>query len=535
MSTKKDPPGTRTTVKVTEPPDTWDIAMAKIGEIGALPALAILTVAMAVTYYGVFYGEIAGDDLSFHMAESRRIADCIAAGDWDFWNPSANAGYASAYYYQVIPQLASALPAAIFGHHTFFFQLSVFLPLVLAPLAAYRGMRLMGAVPWQAVTAAFVLSFTIGQSRWGFSADGTFSVGLYTQTWALAAFPLALGYGVRWIRESTGIAPAIAWGAFVGLCHPFGGVSLGLSLALGVIGGVFLNRDTWRSPVLTAVVAVLFNLLVVAGWYVLGRTTLLWGALAAGIVVTGAGIRLARDFRTDATWRTSAPTVLGEPVRLVILGIGLAIATMPGWITMLIDAKGFGGFPHRVDDEVGPGFKLLGTWFYQGLILDYGRVIVLTCALPVAMLFGRNSLLRWFWIPGIAFALLLGLGPHMPKTADDLIPAVRFLGSMQIMFALGIGAGLYSITIALWNAPENGWFLRSIRAALRLTGSWVERLTHTSLQYGVRTGIAAVVAALVVLVAVPGSRVLSGRVRVLGSDPPSVRPQMMEIIDALET
>lgn len=534
MSTKKDPPGTKSTTKVVEDPDIWDVAAKMVAEHGALPALAVLTIVMAVTYHGVFFGEIAGDDLSFHMAESRRLADCIAAGDWDFWNPSANAGYASAYYYQVIPQLASALPAALFGHHTFFFQLSVFLPLVLAPLAAYRGMRLMGAVPWQAVTAAFVISFTIGQSRWGFSADGTFSVGLYTQTWALAAFPLALGHCVRWIREAKGIAPAIAWGAFVGLCHPFGGVSLALTLALGVIGGVLAKRAMWRSPVLTAIVVGLLDLLVLAVWYVLGKKTLVWGVIGTGALLALAGVRVARNLGSDTTWRAQLGAVFGEPLRLVVVGIGLALATMPGWITMLIDAKGFGGFPHRVDDEVGPGFLLLGKWFYQGLILDYGRVILLTCALPIAMLFGRGVTLRWLWIPGIAFALLLGLGPHMPKTADDLIPAVRFLGSMQIVFALGIGAGLYSIAQHLWNSRENGWFTRSLRAALRPTGAWVDRMPHASFQYGARTGIAAVVAALVVLVAVPGSRVQAGRARTLGSDPPSVRPQMMEIIAALE-
>lgn len=466
-----DPVAPRTTEKVAAPgPDAWDRAFAWIAAHGALPALGLLVISMAVTYFGVFYGEVAGDDLTFHMAESRRIADCISVGDWDFWNPSANAGYASAYYYQVIPQLASALPAALFGHHTFFFQLSVFLPLVLAPIAAYRGMRLMGAVPWQAVTAAFVISFTIGQSRWGFSADGTFSVGLYTQTWSLAAFPLALGYGVRWLRDGLGIAPAVAWGAFVGLCHPFGGVSLALTLSLGVAGGLVA--------------------------------------------------KLARRRGTS---------LVGEPARLVILGLALALATLPGWITMLVDAKGFGGFPHRVDDEVGPGFGLLAKWFYQGHILDEGRLVILTCALPIAMIFGRGKTLRWLWIPGLAFALLLGVGPHMPKTADDLIPAVRFLGAMQIVFALGIGAGLYSITMALWNAPENGWFLRSLRAPFGL-----RTMAHEKFQYGVRTGIAVVIAALAVSVSVPGSRFEASRARVLGSDPPSVRPQMMRIIAALE-
>ena len=517
--------------RAPDAPDSWDRGVEWLGAHGALPALGLLTIAMCVIYGGIFRGEVAGDDLTFHMAESRRIADCIANGDWDFWNPSANGGYATAYYYQVLPQLASALPAALFGHHTFWFQLSVFLPLALAPLAAYRGMRLMGAVPWQAVSAAFVLSFTIGQSRWGFSADGTFSVGLYTQTWALAAFPLALGHGVRWLRESRGLAPAIAWGAFVGLCHPFGGVSLGLSLALGVIGGVLFNRAVWRSPVLTTVVISLLGGLILAGWYVLGRDSVSTAGLVSGVAVLATGVRLVVRGRHGDAWRAELRHVFGEPVRLVILGVCLGLATMPGWITMLVDAKGFGGFPHRVDDEVGPGFTQLASWHWNGLILDYGRVTVLTWALPVTLVLGRAKQLRWLWIPGIAFALLLGLGPHMPKTADDLIPAVRFLGSMQIVFALGIGTGAYAMASTLWNAPESGLILRSIRAALRLTGPWVEK---QPLQFGVRTGVSAVVAALVVLVAVPGARVEQGRVHVLADQPNNVRDQMMRIITAME-
>lgn len=460
--------------KQDDGPDAFDRAMAAIVRAGALPALLLLTIAVGVIYSGIFRGEVAGDDLTFHMAESRRIADCIAAGDWDWWNPSANAGYASAYYYQVLPQLASALPAALFGHHTFFFQLSVFLPLLLAPAAAYRGLRMMNAEPWQAIAGAFVLAFTIGQSRWGFSADGTFSVGLYTQTWALAAFPLALGYGVRWLREGEKLAPAIAWGVFVGLCHPFGGVSLGVSLAV---------------------------------------------AVAVGFV-----IELIRH-------KPLGETLRGEPLRLVILGGCLLAATLPGWITMLVDADGFGGFPHRVDDEVGPGFKGLALWHWKGTILDFGRVVVLTWALPVAVIFGRNKLLRWFWAPGLVFALLLGLGPHMPKTADDLIPAVRFLGAMQIMCALGIGAGLYSVVMALWHAKEPSLVMRSITAALHTLGA--KTLTFAQIQYGVRTGIAAVVAALAVLVAVPGARTQQSRVHVLGDQPKNQREQMVQVTEAL--
>jgi hypothetical protein len=234
---------------------------------GALPALALITLAMVAIYGHIFAGEVAGDDLTFHMAESARIADCLRVGDFDFWNPSANAGFASAYYYQVVPQLVSAIPAAVFGHHIFFFQLSVFLPLVLAPAAAYRGMRVLGATPWQSAIAALAVGFTNGESRWGTGNAGTFNVGLYTQTWALAAFPIALGHAARWATEARGLAPAIAWGAFVTLCHPFAGVALGVALvaawaaqfvlavadaALAVAGRHMVGdpaRSTWSAAV----------------------------------------------------------------------------------------------------------------------------------------------------------------------------------------------------------------------------------------------------------------------------------------------
>jgi hypothetical protein len=166
--TEVSPP---TPVPPGQPPAAFDRAAEGLARRGALPALGVVTLALSALYLGIFRGELAGDDLSFHFAESARIADCLAAGDFDLWNPSANAGYASAYYYQVIPQLASAIPAALFGHHLFWFQLSVFVPLVLVPAAGYRGMRLMGATPWQALVAGALLAFTIGESRWGHGND----------------------------------------------------------------------------------------------------------------------------------------------------------------------------------------------------------------------------------------------------------------------------------------------------------------------------------------------------------------------------
>jgi hypothetical protein len=477
---------------VTEPeePDLWDRGAAWFMKRGALPALGLITIGMILIYAHMFAGELAGDDLTFHMAESARIADCLRVGDFDLWNPSGNAGFASAYYYQVVPQLVSAIPAAVFGHHLFFFELSVFLPLVLAPAAAYRGMRLMGATPWQAALAALAIGFLNGESRWGTGNAGTFNVGLYTQTWALAAFPLALGHAVRWATDAKGLAPAIAWGAFITLCHPFAGVSLAVALVVGMLAQ-----------------------LVLAG---LDR---LFADLGQGMIADPAdGALSAMKAALGARWRNPPPRPwLGELARLAILGACLGITWMPIWLPLVIDYAGFGGFPHRVGDENGPGFKLLFKWFAYGSLFDYARPVVLTWSVPLVALFARTRFLRWLWAPAVVFALLLGLGPHLGKTDDDLIPAVRFLGAMQVVIGLAIGAGMLWLGQWIWDAPEGSALHRPIRAVLAAVvparrKSWARAVP---LQYGVRTGVAAIAAALGVLLTLPGARALGLRVHVL--------------------
>jgi hypothetical protein len=562
--------------------DWWDRTGDWLAKNGPLPVLAIITIIIGVVHGGIFRGETAGDDLTFHFAESARLADCIRVGDFDFWNPSANAGYASIYYYQAIPQLASALPAAFFGHHLFWFELSVWLPLLLAPAAAYRGMRLMGATPWQAVTAALAIAFMNGESRWGSGNAGTFQVGLYTQTWALAGFPLALGHAARWITERKGLAPAVAWGAFVGLCHPFAVVALGLGLFVSFIakllpaqpprktsllGGllamvgiaiILILPRSWLFPdVLPAVYGVPLLVWVVgvplclAGVLIstivpfarpifLGRLVMIVGLtvmmvlprdwvfgdavpllrwVVGGVLVIG-GLALPYLLRRDERW--SLPTWhdgTDELMRIVVLGGLMLIAWMPIWLPLLTDYEGFGGFPHRVNDEVGPGFFGLAGWYAKGAILDWStspRLAVFTMLLPLVLLFSRTKFMRWLWPPALFYAVLLGLGPHLGTTQDDLLPMVRFLGAMQTVLALGIGAGAVVMGDKLWNAPIDAWLRRPT-----VSGQM------SSAQYALRTAIAATAAALAVLVIVPGSKALFGRIHVLGDYPNSHRDELM--------
>jgi len=534
-------------VRRAREPDAWDKLGGWIAKHGALPALGLITLAILCFHWHIFAGESAGDDLSFHFAESARIADCIRHLDFDWWNPSANGGFASAYYYQVIPQLASALPTAIFGHHLFFFQLSIVLPLVLAPAAAYRGMRLLGATPWQAAVAAFCVGFMNGESRWGSGSAGTFNVGLYTQTWALCAFPLALGHAARWIGERKSLAPAIAWGGFVFMCHPFAGLSLGLALVIAFLARFFATWRLWQSPTMLGILALYLGGIPLAAFLLLGAIPNAPSAppvLAIGgglLVAVGAGLIKVTHAR-DRVW--SDPTVqriAGELHRLAILGAALVVTTAPVMIPLTVDSEGFGGFPHRVADEIGPGFVGLAKWYWHGTILDYmtpdknpnilhARLSLLTWALPIVVAFTlwkRVSLMRWLWTPALLFAVLLGLGPNIGKIGNDLFPPVRALGAMQTVLAIGIGAGAVMFGQWLWDAPWDRWLAFGKPVPKTVPGE----VSQTT--YGARTFLAAIAAALVVFVAAPGGRALLARVRVMSDNPANYHDEMLEVSELL--
>ncbi|MEZ4368929.1 MAG: hypothetical protein R2939_22010 [Kofleriaceae bacterium] len=439
---------------VTPPPSPLDRAYAHLARHGHRWVLAGMTLLLAVVYRGVFRGELGGDDLGFHLAETARLSDCLRALDFDLWNPSANAGFASAYYYQVIPQLVpAALTALTGGHLLFWFQLSVFLPLVLVPAAGYRAMRVLGASAGAAVAGGGAIAMCISSSRWGHGADGTFSVGLYTQTWAFAAFPLALAYGVRWLEAGTRLGAAVGWGLFVGLCHPFAGIALGLALGVGVAVRLALTAVPWPPA----------------------------AQLTTWVPWLAADELAAR------------PRTLRSIGRLLALGALLLIGSASAWLTVVIDYDGFGGFPRRVADEVGPGLGGLWDWMTDGVVLDAARPMVLTGLLPVVLVFARARYLVWLWSAALLYTTLLAIGPHL-VTPDDLFPAVRFLGPLQIVLAMAIGAGAITVGAAAWRAAER----------------WRYPLV-------IRTVLAGLAVALSILAIVPGARAQAGRVHV-GAD-----------------
>ena len=94
-------------------------------------------------------------------------------------------------------------------------------------------------------------------------------------------------------------------------------------------------------------------LLVLVRWRVLYLVPIaLFGAVAARL-----GWELAARHRTERG--RFAPLFAAEVPRLIVLGVAMLLAAMPVWLPLLVDYDGFGGFPHRVNDEVGPGFNEL--------------------------------------------------------------------------------------------------------------------------------------------------------------------------------
>ena len=416
-------------------------------EVAPLVVLALVTVLLAWVYAPLFRGELAGDDNTFHFAEVARIAKALRAGDVDWWNPSANAGFPTGYYYQLVPAAVPGVFAAIFGHPLFWFQLGTFVPLVLVPVAAYRGLRVMGASPWPALAGAIVVAFSSSESKWGGGVNGVFLVGLYTQAWALCAFPLAFGHGCRWLSSGKGLAPAVGWGAFVGLCHPVAGVALGGALALAFVP-ITLHTRPRHAPL----------------------------------------------------------------ARLALLGALLLVASAAAWLPVLIDYAGFGGFPARVKGEDGPGFALLGRWLVKGYLLDQWRAPLVSLALlavvPASLAAIRRPYLASLATATLGLAFVLGVGRSL-KTQDDLFPAVRFLGPLQITAAAVVGAAVVEL------------------------GQWLARLGRPRLGPAATVTAAVTLAIAGVVVVAPVPSEMRTRVRVATDYPAIHRDELDQLLPVI--
>src|SRR5262249_3507088 len=136
------------------------------------------------------------------------------------------------------------------------------------------------------------------------------------------------------------------------------------------------------------------------------------------------------------------------PLRLAALGALLLVGSAPAWLPVLADYAGFGGFPARVKGEDGPGFRLLWSWLAGGCLVGAwaGPIIsaLALAAVPAAFALHRRPYLAWLAIATLALGFVLGVGRSL-KTEDDLFPAIRVLGPLQVTGALVVGAVLAEV------------------------------------------------------------------------------------------
>ncbi len=361
---------------------TWKSALSSWLREDRIALLIIVFAAMIqllIVFRLLAPGEVSGNDMSIHLAEVKALADSLAEGDLHLWNPSANGGFASGYYYQFIPQLGCALLYLVSGWLVAIstvFKLTIAAALVALPLTIYRGLRIIGLGELAAAAGALGASTLYATSGWGAGIDSLFSNGLYTQAFALVFYPLALAYAARFMLEGECFGRAVIYTLLTGFCHPFIAVAITPPL---------LFLPWWR----------------IGLWDSLRRGSLLF----AGALLGAAPLWLPIVVHYDA-FGGFPERVAGED--------GIAFSSF-------VAEFGRGAFFDVSRRAV--------------------TTVVIVAALPLVLLRRARPIIP-LYLAGFAFAAMIVLGPVIGKTDGDLLPAVRFLAPMQLFLAAAGWAAL---------------------------------------------------------------------------------------------
>jgi len=377
---------------------------------------ALLAICGATQLWALWPATQAGSwgcDLSLHLAETVELRRAIAGGDAGLWNESANLGFPSAYYYQVLPQLLAAIASVLLGglvSVVAVFQATILLPHVLLPISVYRAMRLIDARPSEALGAAIAVTAITSTSTWGMGVDSVLTRGIYTQAWAMLFYPLALAHAWRYLRDGTSLVPAIGWTLLTAASHPFVAVCLPIALAC---------VPCWRLSV--------------------GRTLRRCALLGGGTLLAGAWMWLpiVVDYGGFGGFPNRGTDEAGLPprtlLRLVVDGDLLDAGRLP--------------------------------------------VLTALLAASVALVIRRRAGVALpLLAQGLVFGALIVSGPLAGKTEDDLIPAIRFLAPMQLALAAAAGVGgarLLTELASAWSRrrPASGRALRWAAPAVAIGAS----------------------------------------------------------------
>ncbi len=232
---------------------------------GAVLAIILLVLLQLYFYLPALRGtELVGGDMIGHLADVTQLARSLRAFDFGLFNPSANLGYAAAYYYQLLPHLAPvALHFLTFGlvDLGFAFRLFAILPLALLPATVFGALVIAGVGCRPAVGAAVAVGFVFSGLRWGLGPESALLTGLYAQPWGVLFLPLATAACYRYMCDGRKLARAVGLTALTGLCHPFLGICILPALLVTpwwraglfapmrralLVGGLALAASAWQ-------------------------------------------------------------------------------------------------------------------------------------------------------------------------------------------------------------------------------------------------------------------------------------------------
>ncbi len=301
----------------------------------AFGILAIATVAVLLPAMGYWspYTPL-GDDASSHITTIATLSRALQTGA-GWWSTDYNGGFPMGLYYQPLPHVLSAIVALMFGGASAadetFKGLLVFM-LAVQPWAVFAGLRRAGFDRLTAACAGFFAPLVVNGIDFGYNAQASLNIGLYTQAWGNVALPLAFGELAAIGRGKGRMGTGIAACAFVASTHMFYAIALvvpGLAFALlgrrwrtaawqlpAVGVGAFVTLAAWLIPLATT--QAFFG-----GWP-FGRDTRVHGYGWAEV-----GNKLASGHLMDAeAW----PIVTGLALLGTLLAFGELIVRKPGHV-----------------------------------------------------------------------------------------------------------------------------------------------------------------------------------------------------------
>ncbi|MCC6749037.1 MAG: hypothetical protein IT371_15360 [Deltaproteobacteria bacterium] len=206
---------------------------------------------------------IYGDDHSSHRTAVHTLVALLRSGSFDLYCPTFNLGFPMYLYYQPLPHFAAAgLHLVSFGllGEQLAFNLSVVLLWCAFPVATYLGARRLGLGATAALFSGLAAPLVSSTFGFGFTLTSVMGHGLYTQTYAMVLFPLALGAGYRAVQPEAGRRELLLGAALLlatALCHAFYAVALATALGVVVLCRPRqLTAGLWRALSLGGLVVV---------------------------------------------------------------------------------------------------------------------------------------------------------------------------------------------------------------------------------------------------------------------------------------